>query len=64
MLDHIDDEDQALRNRIAELESRLDKFKEVSALALEALQWAYGWEPIPTMEKEAIDKLKVLLFNE
>lgn len=63
MTDHLSDETQSLRDRISELESILDKFKAVSALALEALQWAYGGEPMPTMEKEAIENLKILLWR-
>lgn len=39
----------------------LYKARKVAALALEALQFAYGGEPLPTLGKEAIDELKEFL---
>jgi hypothetical protein len=34
---------------------------EAARMALEALEWTYGGEPLPTMEKAAIDALRAAL---
>lgn len=39
----------------------LYRLKKAAKAALEAIQWAHGGEPLPTLEKEAIDELKRLL---
>jgi hypothetical protein len=38
-----------------------DKLKSAAVLALEALEWSYGGEPMPTKELEAMDAIRQAL---
>jgi len=47
--------------RYVQASERLNDFEKVCKQALEALQWNWGGEPLPTLELAAIEELKRVL---